>query len=196
MMLWFRGKIYRQQHLICASVVVFALFMLVVGGCGGPGNTIGFGRTPPDEFAVVRKPPLTLPPDYSLRPPEPGALGLQEEPISVQAQKEVFGTVNDPKIDSNSAGEYALLREADALNVNPDMKKLIDEEFTIYAQESESFFEELLFWQDKNELEDEIINPSLESQRLRENSALGLPPNSGNMPVVKRREKAIFEGIF
>ena len=174
----------------------FALFMVVVSACGGPGNTLGFGKSPPDEFAVVRTPPLTVPPDYSLRPPELGASGLREEPISLQAQKQVFGTTNDLKMKPNSEGEYALLRKAGALNVNPDMKKLIDEEFTIYALESESFFEALLFWRNDNELKGEGINSSLEAQRLRENSALGLPPNSGNVPIVKRREKSIFEGVF
>ena len=107
-----------------------------------------------------------------------------------------FFFTNDLKMKPNSEGEHALLRKAGALNVNPDMKKLIDEEFTIYAQESESFFEALLFWRNENELKGEVINSSLEAQRLRENSALGLPPNSGNVPIVKRREKSIFEGVF
>ena len=81
------------------------------------------------------------------------------------------------------------------MTVNPDIKKLIDEEFTIYAQESENFFETILFWRGNN-LKGEVINSSLESQRLRENAALGLPPNTGNTPIIERREKALFEGIF
>ena len=40
----------------------------------GPGE-FGPGQAPPDEFQVVRRAPLILPPDYSLRPPEPGAPG-------------------------------------------------------------------------------------------------------------------------
>ena len=194
-MLFFYSKVFGRYNLFSISMATLALFMIGVGGCGGPGNTIGFGKSPPDEFAVLRKPPLILPPDYSLRPPEPGALGLREKPISEQAQNEVFGEENVVKIESNSEGEYALLRKADALNANPDIKKLINEEFTIYAQETENFFETLLFWQ-ATKPKGEVINSTLESQRLRENAALGLPPNTGNVPIVKRREKAIFEGIF
>ncbi len=156
-MLYFIGKTIGQYRLYFLCPLVSAFFMVGVVGCGGPGNRIGFGKSPPDEFSVVRKPPLTLPPDYSLRPPEPGALGVREEPISVQAQNEVFGNTDDLNLGPNTDGEYALLRKADALNVNPDMKKLIDEEFTIYAQENESFFKTLLFWQE-NELKGEVGN--------------------------------------
>lgn len=194
-MLSFCQKLFSRYNLFYICVAVLPFTMLGVGGCGGPGNTIGFEKTSPDEFAVLRKPPLTIPPDYTLRPPEPGAPGLREKPISVQAQNEVFDAGNELKADANTEGEYELLRKADALNVNPDIKKLIDEEFTIYAQESENFFETILFWRGNN-LKGEVINSSLESQRLRENAALGLPPNTGNTPIIERREKALFEGIF
>ena len=94
-----------------------------------------------------------------------------------------------------SDGEYELLRQADALETNPNIKREIKEEFTIYAQESESFFEDLLFWRAEQPL-GESIDAQEEAQRLNENTALGLPPNSGDTPVIERRERAIFEGIF
>ena len=36
-------------------------------------STFGLNKRAPDEFAVPTRAPLSLPPDYSLRPPEPGA---------------------------------------------------------------------------------------------------------------------------
>ena len=42
----------------------------------------------------------------------------------------------------------------------------------------------------------EIIDPEAEQQRLRENQALGRDPTVGDTPVIERRERAIFEGIF
>jgi hypothetical protein len=52
----------------------------------------GFGnRNAPNEFAVTRQPPLTIPPDYALRPPRPGAPRPQEVGASAQALAAMFG---------------------------------------------------------------------------------------------------------
>ncbi|MDA0228968.1 MAG: DUF3035 domain-containing protein [Proteobacteria bacterium] len=169
-----------------------------MAGCGGVGKSLGFGKQSLDEFAVVRNAPLTLPPDYSLRPPRPGAQRPQEENLRTQAENAVFSRENEtdgasPRLESE--GEYALLRRADALETNPNIKREINEEFTIYAQEGEGFFESLLFWQAEQPL-GVSINAEEEAQRLNENAALGLPPNTGDTPVIERRDQALFEGIF
>jgi Protein of unknown function (DUF3035) len=54
-------------------VVVAGLLQL--GGCGRGTvqDALGMSKRAPDEFAVVRRAPLILPPDYDLRPPDPGA---------------------------------------------------------------------------------------------------------------------------
>ena len=47
---------------------------LTLAGCA-PGtvqDALGMGKRSPDEFAVVSRAPLILPPDYGLRPPAPG----------------------------------------------------------------------------------------------------------------------------
>jgi hypothetical protein len=52
----------------------------------------GFGnRNAPNEFAVTRSPPLVIPPDFSLRPPRPGAPRPQEVSPSTQALSAMFG---------------------------------------------------------------------------------------------------------
>lgn len=52
----------------------------------------GFGsRSGPNEFAVTRAPPLTMPPDFALRPPKPGAPRPQEASPSAQALAVMFG---------------------------------------------------------------------------------------------------------
>ncbi len=183
-----------------AFIPTLAVLLAVGGmaGCGGVGKSLGFGKQSPDEFAVVRNAPLTLPPDYTLRPPRPGAQRPQEETLRQQAENTVFNRESETDGASSrpeSEGEYALLRQADALETNPNIKREINEEFTIYAQEGEGFFESLLFWRADEPL-GESINAGEEAQRLNENAALGLPPNTGDTPVIERREQALFEGIF
>jgi hypothetical protein len=51
------------------------LALLPVGGCaqGSVQEALGMSKRAPDEFAVVKRAPLIVPPDFELRPPEPGA---------------------------------------------------------------------------------------------------------------------------
>ena len=47
-------------------------------GCAGFRQAIGIDRVGPDEFAVESRAPLTIPPEFDLRPPQPGAPRPQE----------------------------------------------------------------------------------------------------------------------
>jgi len=181
-----------------ALVPALALMLAGVGlaGCGGVGESLGFGKQVPDEFAVVRNAPLTMPPDLALRPPRPGAQRPQEQPLRQQAENSLFDRESDAAAARpESLGETALLRQADALDTNPNIRRQINEEFTIYAQESEGFFESLLFWRADEQL-GEAVDAEEEARRLSENAAVGLPPTAGDTPVIERREQALFEGIF
>ena len=65
----------------------------------------------PDEFRVVRKAPLTVPPDYNLRPPAPGEARPQELLPDAQARVAVFGA----DIGGNaSPGEQLFIKAAGA----------------------------------------------------------------------------------
>jgi len=44
------------------------LVILLVSGCGTIKNITGKGKNPPDEFAVVQRPSLVIPPDFSPNP--------------------------------------------------------------------------------------------------------------------------------
>src|SRR5207253_2815772 len=71
--------------------VAFASACLVVGlllpGCSDFKRTIGIEKTSPDEFAVESRAPLTIPPDFDLRPPQPGASRPQEKSSGQQARQ-------------------------------------------------------------------------------------------------------------
>jgi hypothetical protein len=59
----------------------------LLSGCSDFKQMIGLDPTMPDEFAVESRAPLTIPPDFSLRPPEPGAPRPQEESSEKQAEQ-------------------------------------------------------------------------------------------------------------
>ena len=50
---------------------VALLAVAALGGCEETKKALGQVKQPPDEFAVFQRAPLSLPPDYALRPPAP-----------------------------------------------------------------------------------------------------------------------------
>jgi hypothetical protein len=56
-------------------------------GCADFRQAIGMDRVGPDEFAVESRAPLTIPPEFDLRPPQPGAPRPQELTAAERARK-------------------------------------------------------------------------------------------------------------
>ncbi len=61
--------------------------ILMLAACSDLRQALGMDRTGPDEFAVESRAPLTIPPDFDLRPPQPGAHRPQEVTAAEKAQK-------------------------------------------------------------------------------------------------------------
>ncbi|WP_116090416.1 DUF3035 domain-containing protein [Sphingomonas crusticola] len=90
-------------------VAAVPLAMLMLAGChsGPKGGVFASRKGVPDEFAVGRAAPLTVPPDFALVPPKPGQPRPQEADSSAQALNALFGGQRGV-----SAGETALTAEA------------------------------------------------------------------------------------
>ena len=68
------------------SVIASLAAAALVSGCSNWKQTLGIEPTSPDEFAVESRAPLTIPPDFNLRPPAPGAPRPQEVSAASKAQ--------------------------------------------------------------------------------------------------------------
>lgn len=192
------------------AVAVAAALSLAAGGCSNIKETLGLSKQSPDEFKVVSRAPLSMPPDYNLRPPTPGAPRPQEGSPRDQAAASVFqysnttgGVPNDaiPPIGegeaetAQSTGESALLQSAGGTGVDPNIRQLVDTETAEDEANSQSLADSLVFWRDP-EPYGEVIDPSAEQKRLQENSALGKPVTEGETPTIVRKKKGLLEGIF
>jgi len=182
---------------------VTAALAATLVGCEGVRKQFGLTKQSPDEFRVVARAPLTLPPDFTLRPPEPGVARPQEGTTTQQARKAIF-RADEPKVAAlevstaaggQSVGEQSLLRSAGVENADPDIRFVVDRETLRLNAESEGFIDTLVFWRDK-EVPGVVVDAQSEAQRLRENAALGKEATSGQTPTIERRGKALFEGIF
>ncbi len=181
---------------------LIAAMVLALSACEGVKKQLGFTKQSPDEFKVVSRAPLTLPPDYNLRPPELGIPRPQEGTTSQQAKNAIFrlqpevGTL-EPKIESDdrSLAELSLLKAAGAGQADPNIRRIIDAETLRLNAEGDDFLEALVFWRDP-QAPGEIVDASEEAKRLRENAALGKPVTDGETPTIERKRKALLEGLF
>lgn len=175
--------------------------MVALSGCGNARRALGMAKQAPDEFAVVTRAPLTMPPDYGLRPPVPGAVRPQESTPRDQAKRILLGATAAARTNSAapagrlSAGESAILKRAGALDASAAIRMTVNRESTAIANAQESFLNRIIFWQEP-EKPGVLVDAEKEARRLREASALGDAPNTGQLPVIKRKEKGILEGIF
>lgn len=178
---------------------------LALTGCEGTRQALGIeDKKGPDEFAVLTKAPLIIPPDFSLRPPAPGQKGPQDALIRGSARNTLLGTSNntgvitqqDAKNAGTSAGELALLRKADAENVDPAIRKIVDSETSTLAENDQTLMESIMFWQKQPEF-GTVVDPTQEKKRIQENAALGNPASDGaETPTIERRRRALLEGLF
>jgi Protein of unknown function (DUF3035) len=92
--------------------------ILALAGCSSIKEAVGLTTTMPDEFAVESNPPLTIPPDFDLRPPEPGAARPQEVSASKQAEQVIDQA--GPGAPGQQASAFRLRRSpSDLGNLGP-----------------------------------------------------------------------------
>ena len=98
------NKNERTRHLLRFAALGGMAFVLV--GCDSIREAAGVTKEPPDEFAVVTKAPLVMPPDYNLRPPKPGAAPTNQYSPTESAAASMFG--EDPaEIAKQMTGDYS-----------------------------------------------------------------------------------------
>lgn len=88
-------------------IAATTLSLTLLTGCEGTlQQRLGLERPVPDEFQVVRRAPLVLPPDMNL--PPPGTRPAPQQDVSVAARESLVGRAA-PVPGEASAGERALI---------------------------------------------------------------------------------------
>lgn len=176
------------------AFVLIALALPAVAGC----SALGGRKNPPDEFAIATKAPLVVPPDYSLRPPRPGESRPQELSPSERAQRVLMGDVTGV---APSPGEQYLLRKANALTADPNIRALLNAETGGRGEKDRSFANQLMFWNfidgdvDDSAAPLKVDNPE-EWFAAREAAIKAVTGEEGKV-VIKRDEKTLgLPGVF
>lgn len=164
-----------------AALLVGTTAMLA--GCDTIRDATGADKQPPDEFAVLTKAPLIIPPDYNLHPPKPGAAPLNQSEPTETAQQSLFGadtaTIAKAMPGNMSDGEKMLLASAGVQNADPSIRQdLAADRNKALQSASDDFTNTVLFWQKPSE-KDEALNPDAElAKSASANQATGAKPST------------------
>lgn len=167
-------------------VALFGLAFALTGCGGSAADALGIGRNPPDEFAVVDRPPLAMPPEFDLRPPRPGAPRPQEVSMPNKASKVLFGAGNAAAPSSEeSSAEKAILESAGAAKADPSIRAVIDRETSQKAVGNKHLVEELLWWRDPSGAAT-TVDPAAEAERIKEAKEKGESITSSPTPIIEK----------
>jgi hypothetical protein len=121
------------------KILILLAACTAMTGCSNVKQQLGLVRRTPDEFAVVKRAPLEIPPDLeqvaALPPPRPGAQRPQEESPERAAQAAILGT----PIASSAApsgAEAALLQKTGAAQTDPNIRDIVNRETAEIAESS------------------------------------------------------------
>ncbi|MGA0606361.1 DUF3035 domain-containing protein [Phenylobacterium sp. VNQ135] len=167
-------------------VATAALAALGLAGCQSTQKALGMSKVTPDEFRVVTKAPLVVPPDYALRPPAPGEPRPQELQPESAARNALLG---QREAELRSDGEKLLVAKAGAEKADPLIRYVVDDEFGDVAHKEKGFADKVMFWR-KGEAAPapaaaadapaDSIDPAAEAERLAK--------LTGNKPIIIQRE--------
>ncbi len=197
------------SHLLLCAASLGAL-----SACdGGVKETLGLSRQAPDEFRVVARPPLSVPPDFSLRPPAEGnSVSGSDVPASKQARELVMGEqdsgglrpgsastavtgvkVSDAGTPSGSNGDASFLRKAGAAQADASIRDKLRADYGDNVDPSEKSMLDKIREPGHNE---PLVDAPKEKERLSENKETGKPVTEGETPTVQPRNKGWLSKIF
>ncbi len=184
------------------ALLAVVLLGTALSSCTGVKKQLGLTKSAPDEFTVVAKAPLIIPPDLTLRPPRPGASGPQDVQAREQARRALIGAAEDqsraaPETaaqPADSRAETLFLKRAGADKADPQIRTVIRRETLALAEKDPSFIRRLMFWRDGSG-EEPVVDAKKEAERLRGAAEKGESPAEGETPVIERKS-SIFKRAF
>lgn len=152
-----------------ASFIILFI-VLIMSGCSGGGirKTLGVDKKAPDEFMVLSRPPLSVPPEFNLDPPSDG--DTKSRSTSLEAKEAIFSTSNTNTPKSESTGESIILNKAGADSTDQNIRDLLkkDKEDAQKQEAEKGYLDKIVdpikgvFTTDKPD----VIDPEAEKERL------------------------------
>lgn len=183
---------YASKHLVRLGVLAAGAAMLM--GCQTIRDATGMSKQGPDEFAVVTKAPLIIPPEFNLRPPHDGAPPTNQVDPTDAAQSALFDT-QDPSAAARtipgdfSQAEKYLLASAGAVNPDPSIRQQIASDGRAMEAADDSFTKQVLFWQEEKD-QGTNVDADSEARRLdaQKNGGQAAPRKPSESVTIDKKE--------
>jgi hypothetical protein len=134
------------------TLSVLGLMLVGTSGCSGLSSALGLEKSSPDEFAVVTKAPLIIPPDFSLRPPTPGAARPNVKDPSESAAEALFKTAGYEASDAQqSQGEQVLVEVAGADETDGTIRTIVEDDYQEANKPRKTVLQRATFWSNDEE---------------------------------------------
>ncbi len=157
---------------------------LLLTACTSAKEKLGLIKEAPDEFSVIRRAPLEIPPHLAALPvPNPGARRPQEPTAEEMAAEALFGpeipkTIEDD-IGNNfatsaptrepvsaTASERAIIEAAGATETPDNIRQVVNEENEDTAYEDQAVIDKI--FDRKIEASGSVLDPNEEAARLQQ----------------------------
>ena len=186
-----------KNQLLYASIIAS---VLLTASCSDIKKDLGIARNSPDEFTVVKRAPLSLPPEYNLVPPlKKGETSdvVENKSTTTKAKEVLFGEIENN--ENLNEGDKTFLTKLKVEDAKDDIRKLIDEDNGYLYIKNKSVIDKLLNSEEKAPSPDEIpsstVDAKKEAERIKENLENDKPINEGEVPVIEKKESTI-EKLF
>ena len=164
------------------NILIIVLFSsLFIVSCSKVRESAGVNRKSMDEFAVIENPPLIIPPDFNLLPPDQFEDKNLENEESELAKEILFGLEDDTETNNLELSTMEnILSQTKAEGIDNSIREEIDEQF---ASEKKSTSKS---WDNEMEILDSIA----ESERLRNELLNDELKSNKVVPTVKVKDKS------
>ena len=161
-------------------LLLFLMSSLLLISCSQIRESAGVNRKDIDEFTVVENPPLIIPPDFNLLPPEQ----LSERDINNAegelAKEILFGLTDDKAPENNESSTMeSIINKTDYSEVEINIREEIDQQFASEKQNNSKN------WNN----EKEILDAVAESERLRNKNLNKESEDNKKIPTLKTKTK-------
>jgi len=158
------------------KIFILFLFSLLIISCSKVRESAGVNRKNIDEFSVIENPPLVIPPDFNLLPPDQLEEKNLDKAESDLAKEILFGLEDETDNNNSKLSTMEnILSESKADDTDDSIRDEIDEQF---ASEKRSISKS---WDDEMEILDSIT----ESERIRNKLLSKETESTEEVPTIK-----------
>lgn len=113
------------------KLLYLIIFILILNACSSLRDSAGVSRKSIDEFKVIENPPLVIPPDFNILPPDQLESKNIENLENELAKEILFGLDETEGINQNSSSTIKnILSKVDTSKNSPSIRSEIDKEYS------------------------------------------------------------------